>query len=110
MSVYYATKSYVLSFSEALHNEARDFGVTVTCLCPGPTQTEFDKRAGIGNTKLFSSGHVMSARKVAEIGWNGMKRGKPLVITGTLNALTAFLTRFAPIQFTASMARKMQQT
>lgn len=110
MSVYYATKSYVLSFSEAIHNEALDFGVTVTCLCPGPTQTEFDKRAGTGNTKLFSSGRVMSARTVAEIGWNGMKRGKPLVIPGALNGVTAFLTRFAPIQFTASMARKMQQT
>jgi hypothetical protein len=109
MSVYYATKSYVLSFSEAIHNEARDFGVTVTCLCPGATQTEFDKRAGTGNTKLFSSGRVMSARRVAEIGWNGTKRGKPLVIAGSLNGLMAFLTRFAPIQFTASMARKMQE-
>jgi hypothetical protein len=110
MSVYYATKAYVLSFSEAIHNETRDFGVTVTCLCPGPTKTEFDKRAQTSSTKLFSSGHVMSARQVAEIGWHGMKRGKPLVIAGTLNGLMAFLTRFAPIQFTASMARKMQET
>ncbi len=110
MSVYYATKAYVLSFSEAIHNETRDFGVTVTCLCPGPTQTEFDKRAGMAGTKLFANkGQVMSARRVAEIGWNGMKRGKPLVITGALNALMAFLTRFAPIQLTASMARKMQE-
>jgi hypothetical protein len=110
MAVYYATKAYVLSFSEAVHNEARDFGVTVTCLCPGPTQTEFDKRAGMGSSKLFSGGGVMSARKVAELGWNAMKRGKPLVITGTKNAVMAFGTRFAPISFTASMARKMQQT
>jgi short-subunit dehydrogenase len=109
MSVYYASKAYVLSFSEALHNEARDFGVTVTCLCPGPTQTEFDKRAGTTNTKLFKSRPPMSARKVAEMGWNGMRRGKPLVITGALNALVAFLTRFAPIQLTASMARRMQE-
>jgi short-subunit dehydrogenase len=110
MSVYYASKSYVLSFSEAIHNEAKDFGVTVTCLCPGPTKTEFDKRAGTTNTKLFASGRVMSARRVAEIGWDGMKRGKPLVIAGGLNRTMAFLTRFAPIQFTASMARKMQET
>ena len=110
MAVYYATKAYVLSFSEAVHNEAQDFGVSVTCLCPGPTLTEFDKRAGVSNTKLFTSGRVMSARKVAEIGWDGMKRGKPLVITGAKNRLLAFLTRFAPIQLTASMARKMQQT
>lgn len=110
MSVYYATKAYVLSFSEAIHNEAKDFGVTVTCLCPGPTRTEFDKRAGSTNTKLFEGGNVMTAREVAEIGWQGMKRGKALVIPGTLNRLMAFGTRFAPIQFTASMARKMQQT
>jgi uncharacterized protein len=110
MSVYYATKAYVVSFSEAIHNEARDYGVTVTCLCPGPTKTEFGNRARMNNTKLLSGGHVMSARQVAEIGWNAMKRGKPLVITGALNALMAFLTRFAPIQFTASMARKMQET
>ena len=110
MSVYYATKAYVLSFSEAIHNEAKDFGVTVTCLCPGPTKTEFDKRAGMSNTKLFSTGRVMSAQRVAEIGWAGMKRGKPLVIAGGLNRTMAFLTRFAPIDFTASMARKMQET
>lgn len=110
MSVYYATKAYVVSFSEAIYNEAREYGVTVTCVCPGPTKTEFDKRARTSNTKLFASGHVMTARQVAEIGWKAMKRGKPLVVTGALNALTAFLTRFAPIQFTASMARKMQET
>ncbi len=53
MSVYYATKAYVVSFSEAVHNEAREFGVTVTALCPGPTRTEFDKRAGASQHKLF---------------------------------------------------------
>jgi short-subunit dehydrogenase len=110
MSVYYATKSYVLSLSEAIHNEAKNFGVTVTCICPGPTSTDFDARAGMASSKLFKKGNVMSARTVAEIGWNGMKKGKPLVITGRLNALMAFLTRFAPIQFTAKMARRMQET
>jgi len=109
MSVYYATKAYVLSFSEAIHNEARDFGVTVTCLCPGPTDTEFSRRAQVTATKLFSGGNVMNARKVAEIGWNGMKRGKPLVIPGTLNRVMAFMTRFASRQLTASMARRMQE-
>ena len=110
MSVYYATKSYVVSFSEAIHNEARDHGVTVTCLCPGPTKTEFQKRAGASNTKLFNSGLFMDPAIVAEIGWNAMKAGKPLVIAGRLNATMAFLTRFAPIQFAASMARRVQET
>lgn len=110
MSVYYATKSYVVSFSEAIHNEARDYGVIVTCLCPGPTRTEFDKRAGASATKLFASGRAMDAATVAQIGWNGLKSRKPLVIAGRMNATMAFLTRFAPIQFTASMARRFQES
>ena len=109
MAVYYASKSYVVSFSEAIHNEAKEFGVKVCCLCPGPTLTEFDKRAGMTNTKLFEGGHVMSAVEVARIGWNAMKEAKPLVVAGRLNATMAFLTRFAPRQMAASMARAMQE-
>ena len=109
MSVYYATKSYVVSFSEAIHNEARDFGVRVTCLCPGPTKTEFQKRAGAGDTKLFTAVRPMDSAAVAEIGWKALKAGKPLVIAGRRNALMAFLTRFAPIQFAATMARRVQE-
>jgi uncharacterized protein len=109
MSVYYASKAYVVSFSEALHNEARDYGVKVTCLCPGPTKTEFDKRSGASGTKLFKDGNAMSALSVAQIGWDALQAGKPLVVAGGLNALMAFLTRFAPRQFTASMARRMQE-
>jgi uncharacterized protein len=109
MAVYYATKAYVISFSEAVHNEARDYGVTVTALCPGPTKTEFDKRAGSTKTKLFKSKNVMDAVEVAKIGMTAMKQGKPLVIAGRVNAAMAFLTRFAPRQFTASMARRFQE-
>jgi short-subunit dehydrogenase len=110
MAVYYASKSYVVSLSEALHNEARDFGIQVTCLCPGPTATEFDKRAKMGNAKLFAKrNNIMDARTVALAGWNALKAGKPLVITGRKNAAMAFLTRFAPIQFAAGMARKFQE-
>jgi uncharacterized protein len=110
MSVYYATKAYVVSFSEAIHNECRDFGVTVTALCPGPTRTEFQKRAGAETVKLFNSGRVMDAATVARFGIAAMKAGKPLAIPGRLNAAMAFLTRFAPIQLTASMARRFQET
>ena len=109
MAVYYATKSYVVSFSEAIHNEAREFGITVTTLCPGPTRTQFDKRAGASATRLFKSGRAMDARLVAEIGWDAFKRGKSLVTAGRLNALMAFFTRFAPRQFTASMARRFSE-
>ncbi|HMF76121.1 MAG TPA: SDR family oxidoreductase [Bryobacteraceae bacterium] len=107
MAVYFATKAYVLSFSAALHNEARDYGVKVTCLCPGPTKTDFDKRAKM-DPKIFKSGAAMDARAVAKIGWDALKAGKPLVVAGRLNALMAFLTRFSPMQFNASMARRFQ--
>lgn len=111
MAVYYASKSYVVSLSEALYNEARDFGVHVTCLCPGPTATEFDKRAKLANSKLFAKqNNIMDARSVAKIGWSAMKAGKPLVIAGRKNAAMAFLTRFVPMHFTASMARKFQES
>jgi short-subunit dehydrogenase len=109
MSVYYATKAYVVSFSEAVHNEVRDYGVTVTALCPGPTKTEFDKRAGGTNTKLFKGRNVMDASAVAQIGLAALNAGKPLVIAGRMNSMMAFLTRFAPRQFTASMARRFQE-
>jgi uncharacterized protein len=107
MAVYFATKSYVLSFSEALHNEVSGSGVSVTCLCPGPTATEFDKRAGAAMTKLFKG--AMDAATVAQQGWNALKANKPLVITGRKNAAMAFMTRFAPLQMTACMARKVME-
>jgi uncharacterized protein len=107
MSVYAATKAYVVSFSEALHNEARGYGVKVTCLCPGLTKTEFGTRSKM-NQKMFESSMAMDARTVAKIGWTGLNAGKPLVTAGRLNALMAFLTRFSPMQFNASIARRMQ--
>jgi len=109
MAVHYATKAYVVSFSEAVHNEARRHNVTVTALCPGPTRTEFDKRAGATNTKLFKSKNTMDAATVARIGLVAMRAGKPLVIAGRINTVMAFLTRFAPRQLTASMARRFQE-
>jgi uncharacterized protein len=110
MAVYYATKAYVVSFSEALHNESRDYGVVVTALCPGPTKTEFDKRAGGTNTKLFKGKNVMDAKAVAQIGLAALKARKPLVVAGRINTAMAFLTRFAPRQLAASMARRFQET
>jgi hypothetical protein len=109
MSVYFATKAYVVSFSEALHNEAKGSGVKVCCLCPGATRTEFDKRAGMTNSKLFEGPNVMNAAEVAQIGWNALREGKPLVVAGGMNAAMAFLTRFAPRQLAANMARSLQE-
>jgi hypothetical protein len=109
MSVYYASKAYVVSFSEAVHNEVKEFGVKICCLCPGPTRTEFIHRAGMTNSKLFESGTVMTAGEVAQIGWNAMRAGKSLVVSGGFNATLAFLTRFAPRQLMATVARSLQE-
>ena len=109
MSVYYATKAYVLSLSEALHNEAREFGVVVTALCPGPTATEFGNRAQMEGTKLFQGPDIMTSAEVARLGFEGMKAGKSCVIPGTKNALIATAVRFVPRQTAAAMARSMQE-
>ena len=79
MAVYYATKAYVLSFSEALANETAGTGVTVTALCPGTTVTEFQKSAGVGSTRPFGGPLVMDAASAARAGYEGMLRGKTVV-------------------------------
>lgn len=109
MAVYFASKAYVVMLSEALHNEVHDKGVVVTTLCPGPTRTEFQSRAGMDASKLFSGPNVMDPCTVAEIGFRAMMDGKSLVVAGRLNALMVFLTRFAPRQLAASMARKLAE-
>jgi short-subunit dehydrogenase len=109
MAVYFASKSFVVSFSEALHNEAKDFGVTVTCLCPGPTTTEFNERAKM-NPKMFAKSNAMDAKTVAQIGWDAMKAGKSTVVAGGKNAMMAFLVRFVPAQFAAGIARKFAES
>ncbi|ELZ81909.1 short-chain dehydrogenase/reductase SDR [Haloferax elongans ATCC BAA-1513] len=95
MAVYYATKAYVLSFSEALAEECRGTGVTVTALCPGPTETGFQSRADMEDSRLLEGG-VMDARKVAKAGIRGMNAGKAVVVPGTQNWLGSVLVRFLP--------------
>jgi short-subunit dehydrogenase len=96
MAVYYATKSYVVSFSEAIRNEVSPLGVDVTVLCPGPTETEFfEKQPKLLDSRLLSSG-TMSAEDVAEIGYKGLMQGKAVVIPGARNRILAWSTRFAP--------------
>jgi len=96
MAVYYATKAFVLSFSEAISSELRGTGITVTALCPGPTLTEFQGRAGIEHVRMIRSALVMDARSVAAAGLDGLLKGKRLVIPGLLNWLGAFGVRLAP--------------
>lgn len=96
MAVYYATKAYVNSFSEAMAFELRGTGVTATCLCPGPTHSEFAAVAGIEKTNLFSKGAVADTYSVAAAGVRAMRRGKRLIVTGFRNRFLLFWERFAP--------------
>jgi hypothetical protein len=105
MAVYYATKAYVLSFSEALANELGGSGVTVTCLCPGPTNTDFACRAGNDNSRLFKKIGGMSAEAVARDGYRGLMEGKTVVISGLQNWLAAESVRFAPRKMVTAISR-----
>jgi len=109
MAVYYASKAYVLSFSEALSNELSGSGVTVTALCPGPTDTEFQKEAGLEGTRLFSNPFVRDARSVARAGYQGMISGKGIVIPGLSNQILAQAVRFAPRQLVTAISRSLQE-
>ncbi len=96
LASYYASKAYVLSFSEALAHELKPHGVVVSALCPGPTATEFFQNAGMKGTSLARSPVLMSAQEVAEMGWKGLWQRRPVVIAGLLNQGLAFSTRFSP--------------
>jgi uncharacterized protein len=110
MAVYYATKAYVLSFSEALANETAGTGVTVTALCPGPTITEFQKEAGLEATRLFHSPLVMKASDVARAGYEGMMRGKRVVIPGIGNLALVEVQRITPRRVVTAIARRIQES
>lgn len=109
MAVYYATKAFVNSFSEALSNELRGSGVTVTCLAPGPTRSEFAAASGMDATKHFTVGSVADARPVAEAGVRGMMRGKRMVVTGFRNRVLLFAERFVPRGLVIRAVRMMQE-
>jgi short-subunit dehydrogenase len=109
MAVYYATKAYVLSFSEAIAEELRDSGVTVTALCPGPTETGFAAAAKMSGTRLFTMTRPADSRAVAEAGYQAMKRGRRVVIPGLKNKLLAQSIRVSPRRLVATIVRKMQE-
>jgi short-subunit dehydrogenase len=104
LAVYYATKAYVISFSEAIANELHNSGVTVTCFCPGATHTAFAARAGVEKSRLFKLG-AMSAEKVALDGYRAVMEGRTLAISGTHNWLVAQSTRFAPRKMVTAISR-----
>jgi short-subunit dehydrogenase len=109
MAVYYASKAYVLSFSEAIAEELRDSGVTVTALCPGPTATGFAETADMTGSRLFQLSKPMSSMDVAVIGYRATMRGKRIAITGFRNKMSAQSVRIAPRAFVTKVVRKLQE-
>ena len=106
MSVYYATKSYVILFSEGLASELKETGVTVTCLCPGATDTEFQKRAGTEESLLFRRMSPADAARVARDGYRALMKGKPLVISGFRNWMMMESLRISPRRVVTAVSRR----
>jgi uncharacterized protein len=110
MAVYYATKAYVLSFSEALSEELRHTGVTVTALCPGPTETGFASAAGVGTVRLFTLMKPASSAAAARTGYEAMKRGRRVVVHGLMNKLLTQSLRVTPRRLVTVIVRKLQES
>ena len=104
IAVYYATKAYVLSFSEALANELKDYNITVTALCPGATKTGFSKNAGKGNLK-----NAMDAKTVAEMAYKGILQNKQVIIPGVFNKIMVFMSKILPRYILGEAVRKIQE-
>jgi short-subunit dehydrogenase len=110
MAVYYATKAYVLSFTEALHRELADRGIRVTALCPGPVPTEFQARSGMRLSPALDIFSLSPAR-VAQIGYRGLMRGQRVVIAGLGNWLAVLLIRLIPnALLMAAVDQRMRET
>ena len=107
-AIYYATKAFVISFSEAIANELAGTGVTVTALCPGPTESEFTRTAQMSDVNLTRT--LASARQVAEVGYEAMLRGKTMVVPGMLNKVTIHgLLRLSPRRLSTRISRILME-
>ena len=109
MAVYFATKSYVLFLSEAMSNELKGTGVTVTCLCPGATESGFMVAAAMDDSALFKNRKLPSSAAVALFGYKAMMKGKMTVIHGIMNYLVANSVRLAPRSWVLPLVRKIQE-
>jgi hypothetical protein len=109
MSVYYATKAFVLSHSIALAQEVKKSGVIISALCPGPTRTDFQRRAKIAESKLFKTRGSMSSMDVAKAGYEGLMKGKLIVVPGFSNKVIRAASKIAPRRMLARIAGKMNR-
>jgi short-subunit dehydrogenase len=108
MAVYFATKAYVLSFSEAIDNEVSDKGVTVTSLCPGATESGFQAVAAMEESYLVKGRKLPTSKEVAEYGYDAMLKGKTVAIHGFMNWIMANSVRFTPRALVVKITRKIQ--
>lgn len=104
MAVYFATKSYVLHFSEAIAKELENSGITVTAVCPGPTSTEFGSESGMSASKLVKNVKILDAADVARQSYDAMMRGKPVIINGGMNKIAPFFIRFLPRKWVTQLS------
>ena len=108
MAVYYATKAYVLSFTEAIAEEVNETDLKISCLCPGPTSTEFVEAADMQGSRLFKAG-AMSADAVAQAGYDGWTAGKRLVIPGVSNRLGTVLVKLTPRRIVPRITKRLNE-
>jgi short-subunit dehydrogenase len=109
MAVYYATKAFVLSFSEALSEELKGTGVNVTALCPGPTTSGFQKTANMGDVPIFKLLTPPTSKAVAEYGYSALNKGEVVAVHGPLNRLVVQSLRITPRCMVIKMVRKLQE-
>lgn len=109
MAVYYATKAYVLSFSEAIAAELENTGVTVTALCPGPTASGFQDKAALHESALVKGKRLPSAQEVGVAGYRAMQRGRRVYIPGVMNWLLAQSVRFTPRRLVTAVVKQMSK-
>ncbi|MBQ0734113.1 SDR family NAD(P)-dependent oxidoreductase [Aquimarina celericrescens] len=108
MAVYFATKAYVLHFSEAIANELKDKNITVTALCPGATESGFQAVASMEDSKLVKGKKLPSSRTVAQYGHRAMMKGKTVAIHGLINAILANSVRLMPRNIVTTITRSIQ--
>ncbi len=109
MSIYYASKAYILSFSEAIANELKGTGVSVTVLCPGQTKTSFQEVVSEKASENKLSFNMGDPKQVAAYGYKKMMQGKTVVVPGTINKVLSFLPRIFPRNTAAQIVRKIQE-
>ena len=107
MAVYFATKAYVLSFTEAVSNEVSDKGITITALCPGATETGFQTAGGMEESNLFKGKKLPTAKQVADYGYRSMIKGKTVAIHGIMNYILSNSVRFTPRALVVKITRKI---